>query len=655
MVSKWSDRTVREIVISFTILAAMSLCIVLSGQFVIHRMIQAAIEDQTKVVASNWVRFFAGSDPDVSAIAERGSLTPWQKRVVQSALAYGDIYSFLVFDVSGHLVYSSDFGVSVPDGNTPADDYALTALREDAIVVSVLTRERWPNRAVFAHVFAPISDAEGRPTGVLSLFVDQSRVSEKYHGLLDWLAVFVPLLCALFYAVPSVAFLIKRMQERAKSKRVHVLSTYDQLTGILNRHSFHEKMAQIYSGSQRRPCATLCYVDVDEFKSINDEYGHDYGDAILRHIGNVLQISVRPDDLVGRVGGDEFVLFLRDADTLRAERVAARILEAARTPFHFKGKTVQVTVSIGTRCLGPDEQPIEAIGKADQALYHAKSEGRNRHVEYFPELEIRETRRRNVEKRLHDALSNIALTINYQPIHRTSDRSLLGFEALARLDDADGTPISPTEFVPIAEETGLIHELSEYVLSNALQDAKTWPDGLFVSVNLSPAQFTTGALVPLVEGALRRFDFPASRLELEITEGLLIQNEDVAAIQLAELRAMGMSIAMDDFGTGYSSLGYLWRYKFDKIKVDRSFVEGFDFDPVRYGVVMGMIAQLGRTLDVQVTVEGLETEEHLASLDRYGCDQYQGYLFSRPMPPTEIAAYIRHQAPKRRISNHGRR
>lgn len=654
MTSKRFDQTAREIVMSFALLAVMCLGIVAGGQFVINDMIKSAIGNQTKAVAANWATLFAGSEPDIAAIAARGALTPWQDEVVQSALTYGDIYSFVVFDLSGQLIYSSDYGVTMPDGSIPADKNALAALRDSAEVVSVLERNRQPGQPVFARVFAPIRDVQDKPTGVVSLFMDQSRISAQYHRLLGWVAFFVPLLCAIFYSVPSSAFLIKRVQERTKSKHVHALSTYDQLTGVLNRHSFQEKIAEVFSAGERRPRAALCFLDVDKFKSINDEHGHEYGDAILRQIGNVLRMSVRPGDLVGRVGGDEFALLLCDAGRDRTERVARHILETVRTPFHHKGKTIQTTVSIGTRCLSPDERPIDALGKADQALYHAKSEGRNRQVEYFPGLEIRQARRRTVEKRLRDAISSNALKVFFQPIHSSNDRRLLGFEALVRMEETDGTPISPEEFVPIAEETGLIHDLSEYVLRTALKEALTWPEEFFVSVNLSPAQFTTGGLVPLVAETLNSFDVPAHRLELEITEGLLIHNEDVAALQLVELRAMGVSIAMDDFGTGYSSLGYLWRYNVDKIKVDRSFVEGFDFDPARYGVVIGLIAELGHTLDMQVTIEGLETQDQLVALDRYGCDQYQGYVFSKPLPPVELRDYIQRHDSRKLIPKLGR-
>lgn len=651
----WDKKTVRRrLLYAFVLLAAMSGGIIISGRSVIETLTEKAVAEETRIKASELARTFASDGKTFETIVERGTLTPWQQEIVAGALNYSSIYSFVVFGADGQLIYSTDYGVSAPDSVTEPNASALSALAQKDLVVDVLTRDT-PNsgKSVFAYVFVPIFTSEGAPGGVISLFVDRSQMAAHFHALLSWLGWLIPLLCAVFYAVPSCALIFKIEQDRRKARDLNRLSQFDHLTGVFNRQTINEKLMAHYQFGTQKPCYAVFYIDVDKFKTINDEFGHDYGDAVLRHLGLLLRETVRPGDLVGRFGGDEFVVILFDATEDIVRSIANSVLKQARRPITVDGHTIQTGLSIGSRLIREGESPQSAIRKADMALYHAKSMGRNQVVEYFPELDIRQTRRRAVEARMRQALKKEEFVLHFQPIHHASNRSLVGFEALLRLNAEDGEPISPAEFIPIAEETGIIRALSQFVLRAAIQSAASWPAHLTVSVNLSPAQIAGGHLVKDISEALQDYDFPAKRLEVEITEGLLMKEEKRATLQLVELRALGVSVAMDDFGTGYSSLGYLWQFDFDKIKIDRSFIEGLDFNPQRYGAIIKMVVELGKSMNMLVTIEGVETEQHLASLDQFGCDQYQGFWFSRPMPLGETTDYIaKHAGPSRSIAWH---
>ncbi|WP_187428190.1 hypothetical protein ROLI_003260 [Roseobacter fucihabitans] len=595
--------------------------------------VQKIVMTKSENVALNWATHFNAEMIDAIDIAERGSLSDNQQRVVDAAIEFSEIHSFAVFDINAELVYSSDYGVVKRQSDRNPDVHAQRVLGTGSPFIDIFSHPSdTENPDVFAHVFVPAFDTDGRAIGVIGLFMDKTESAAVYTKALSLFAWVLPALCAFLYALPSLAYVIKREQAHARTEKVALLSRFDQLTGTLNRHTMTHESKQLFANRGQLENVGVFFLDIDTFKGVNDEYGHEFGDAYLQFISSVILNNVRSDDLVGRMGGDEFVITLRKVSREKMREIGENILKDARAHFEYKGRTTQASVSIGCYLAEPSVSRKDALHAADLALYHAKATGRNAMVEYFPELDIAMLRRREIEARMRDAMRDQEFETVFQPITSPQNKKIVGFEALLRLYGNDGAPIPPSEFIPIAEESGMIEQIGAFILRDAVLNAKAWPEDVFVSVNLSPAQFKRGDLVSLVADTLQELDFPARRLEFEVTEGLLMADEQRVSDQLVGLKQMGISIAMDDFGTGYSSLGYLWKYSFDKLKIDRVFLEGFDFDKNRYGQIIETIVTLGHKMGMKVTVEGIETQGHQEMLDHLDCDQYQGFHFGKPMP-----------------------
>jgi diguanylate cyclase (GGDEF)-like protein len=399
-----------------------------------------------------------------------------------------------------------------------------------------------------------------------------------------------------------------------------------------------ERLEQaIASVGRRRDMAALLLLDLDRFKDINDTLGHPAGDLLLQEVGVRLSACVREIDTVARIGGDEFSIVLTGIkDATDAQLLSQRLLEIFRNPFDLAGHEVLVTISIGIALIPTDGSiPEKLLQHADIALYRAKEEGRNASRFFEPEMDARLQQRKAFERELRRALSRDELELYYQPKVCLMNDQVAGVEALVRWNHPDRGLVPPSEFIGIAEETGLILQLGEWVLRTACRQAATWSD-LEVSVNISPAQFRQPDLVQIVRNALHDSGLAPHRLELEVTESVLIQQPAAAAKLLDDLKALGVHVAMDDFGTGYSSLSYLQRFHFDKIKVDRSFIWAIGREPTAKAIVRAVIS-LANSLGMLTCAEGVETNEQLTALRCEGCSEVQGYLFGKPMPAAEFA------------------
>jgi len=384
------------------------------------------------------------------------------------------------------------------------------------------------------------------------------------------------------------------------------------------------------------------FIDLDRFKNVNDTLGHDGGDFLLKTVAERLRSVIRADDVVARLGGDEFVVVQTGISNKRqAEDFARRLITAVTAPMELREQTIIATVSIGVALAPADGANSQRLLKsADLALYRAKADGRNCVRFFLPEMDTELQERLKLERIIRDALLYERFELHYQPLFEMSERRLIGFEALIRLPGEDGTLIPPLVFIPLAEELRLIDKIGAWVLREACRTAATWPENLTVAVNLSPAQFSAGRVSDVVAAALKEAGLAAHRLELEITETLLLGNSEAIMSELHTLKEMGVAIVMDDFGTGYSSLSYLWRFPFDKIKIDRSFMQGFEGSSRDAKTVVKTIIALGRELNMRVTVEGVETATQAAFLDKADGDQAQGYFFGRPVPAAEVSANI---------------
>ncbi|TNC15983.1 EAL domain-containing protein [Methylobacterium terricola] len=432
--------------------------------------------------------------------------------------------------------------------------------------------------------------------------------------------------------------------EHAASARIHHLAYHDGLTGLPNREFFRQRLGEVLAaetarGETGRPEASgglshavLC-IDLDDFKCINDTLGHPVGDHLLRVVARRLRDSLRPGDTLARLGGDEFaVVAAVPGAGAEAVALADRLIAAARQPVEVDGQRIETGLSIGI-ALAPEDGDTadELLRCADLALYEAKRTGRSRHARFHGALEASARYRRLIETDLRAAIARRELGLHYQPIVRAEDGETVGYEALLRWHHPVRGPISPLDFIPVAEETGMIHEIGAFVLQEACREASGWASGRTVAVNLSPVQFRSTALAAQVAAALAASGLPAGRLELEITESVLLDASSNNLALLQQLKQLGARIALDDFGTGYSSLSYLCAFRFDKIKIDRSFIREICGSREALAVVQA-ITGLSRSLGIVTTAEGVESPEQADCLRGAGCTTLQGYLFGKPVP-----------------------
>jgi diguanylate cyclase (GGDEF)-like protein/PAS domain S-box-containing protein len=438
-------------------------------------------------------------------------------------------------------------------------------------------------------------------------------------------------------------------RKRAEA-RIAFMAHHDALTGLPNRVLLRERMEEMLARITRHggSMAALC-IDLDNFKSVNDTLGHPIGDLLLKTVASRLVEQLRPDDLVARLGGDEFaVLQSGVADATEVTSLAERLLAAISEPYDLDGHQISIGASVGVALAPSDSQDADRLLKsADIALYRAKSDGRGTFRFFEADMDARIQARRLLELELRTAINAGALEVNYQPLVNLASGETTGFEALVRWHHPERGFVPPMEFVPIAEETGLINQIGAFVLNRACMDAVAWPVPLKIAVNLSPRQFRAGNLLHIVTEALKRSGLPANRLELEITETLLLDKTDLVMATLHALRALGVHISMDDFGTGYSSLSYLRSFPFDKIKIDRSFVADMGANIDSQAIVKAIVS-LGSSLGITITAEGIETERDLELLKAEGCNEGQGFLFSKAQPQTEVLAALAAQASVRR-------
>ncbi len=430
-----------------------------------------------------------------------------------------------------------------------------------------------------------------------------------------------------------------REELQAKSQ---YLAYHDSLTGLGNRLLFKEHLEQaLRDVSLPHPSAVL-FLDLDGFKSVNDTLGHSVGDLLLKSIAAKLRNILRPTDRISRLGGDEFaILQTAGAQPASSLAMAEEIIAIVGQQNIIDGHDVTVGASIGIAFGAAGETDAEIILKnADIAMYSAKSDGRGTYRVFDPEMDSIVQARRILERNLRAGYSNNEFKLFYQPLVNLRTKKVKAFEALIRWEHPERGLISPSEFIQVAEEMGLIVPLGEWVLRQACAEAVDWPEEICVSVNLSPLQFAKGNLVSTVMNALASSGLPGSRLELEITELVLLEKSERNISILNQLRELGIRISMDDFGTGYSSIGYLRSFPFDKIKIDQSFVRDLLVDDGSLAIVRA-IAGLGVSFGIITTAEGVETEEQMRCLNLEGCTEVQGYFFSKPVPADEIAELLK--------------
>ncbi len=453
----------------------------------------------------------------------------------------------------------------------------------------------------------------------------------------------VPFIAVAFAGFALLVGLVIRHMRRtsqeidAGERQLRHLALHDPVCGLPNRIYFSDRLERVINDVRAGgPTAAVFYIDLDHFKDVNDTLGHHIGDELILNVTQRLSRIMRGEDLVARLGGDEFAIITACAsDSYSLQAIAGRIITAVSAPYAISGHNIIIGASIGIAVI--DRRVGDAadiLRYADMALYRAKNEGRNRACIYDAAMDADLSNRKLLEGDLLKAIQNNEIRAAYQPIVNASGDTIIGVEALARWTHPVHGEIPPVKFIPIAEHSGLIVELGEYMLRLACSEARNWPK-LLVAVNVSPLQFRRSDFVDIVERILAETKFDANRLELELTESTLLGNLETAELSMLRLKAIGVRFALDDFGTGYSSLLYLRRFPFDKLKIDSSFVRSIEKAPDAAAIVHAVVS-LGRGLGMKVTAEGVETAEQHLFLRAAGVHSMQGYRFGRPGVPGEI-------------------
>ena len=545
------------------------------------------LQRDTEQSALNWAQLAGSTVPDLEAVFEGRGLSTEARTQLKRLHHASQVFRFKLFDLQGRQILVSDDLDRVDAGGSKAK---TGASRDHAPPPSVLTgmsyivlnRENRPDRpAVYSEAYVPVL-REGRMLGIVEVYVDQVERAASADRAFARVAGTVAGLLTLLIAVAGWQLWRRRLQQRAAEARMRYLAHHDVLSGVLNRTSFREALQQAgWRRAEGGPGFALLCIDLDHFKDVNDSHGHAAGDEVLRQAAQRLNEAVRNGDHVARLGGDEFaVLQTGVSNAADVSTLAERIVKALAVPYEVAGGRVHCGGSVGVAIHGVDATEQEDLfHKADLALYRAKAAGRNTFSFYDATMDEQLQARRTLTHDLRDAIDSEQMTLAFQPLYANHGHTLCGYEALLRWQHPTRGNVGPAEFIPLAEDTGLIDALGRWVLQRACADAASWPAPLSVAVNLSAAQFRRGDLVEVVSGALEAAGLAAERLELEITESLLMSNTEQTLDTLRALSAMGVRIAMDDFGTGYSSLAYLWRFPFDKVKIDRAFTQNLANDP----------------------------------------------------------------------------
>jgi diguanylate cyclase (GGDEF)-like protein len=427
-------------------------------------------------------------------------------------------------------------------------------------------------------------------------------------------------------------------EQRRSEVKIEYMAHHDALTDLPNRVLLNERLEHALSQSvHRQEMLAVHHLDLDQFKAVNDTFGHPAGDKLLKMVADRLRGLARETDTIARMGGDEFVIVHAPIDDpAETTALAQRIIALISEPFDLDGHQVTIGASIGI-AVGPSDglKPDLLLRNADLALYRAKGDGRGTFHFFEPAMDLQMQTRRIMERDLRKALPAGEFELHYQPVVNLASGDISGFEALIRWNHPEQGMISPAAFIPLAEKTGFIVPMGEWVIREACATAAKWPGDLSVAVNISAAQFRSCGLMQVIVGALATSGLQPSRLEIEITETVLLQNRETTLAVLRQLRELGIRIAMDDFGTGYSSLTYLQCFPFDKIKIDRSFVKDITENAGSLNIVRA-VAALARGMGMTATAEGVETREQLDRITSEGCNEMQGFLFSRPLPAREI-------------------
>jgi diguanylate cyclase (GGDEF)-like protein len=628
-------------------LLLLTLAAFLGGAVAVEQLaIDRLLHEDAVATGQAWTAVLADNTADLAAIAAGEPPSQETRKFLARVKTVGRVFLYKIYDASGVPRFVSD---DLPEEADDEEDLAAhnpeaaEAIAAGGPTAEVKTGEPPGRPAFYAETYIPAFDARGRIVAVVESYVDQTGKRGQFQSVFAAATSALAALIILAFGVPAAAWYFrKRAQEKAEAD-LKFLAAYDPLSGLANRATLVEGlMAALADAPMRDRSLAVHCVNIDRFKDINDTLGLEAADMLLRLVADRLTAIAAPHDVVARLSADEFVVVQADiGERSEAEAFAARIAQEVAQPLTINGEEIAVTVGIGIAIAPEHGRDAERLLKSAMlALAKGKEDGRAQIRFFSTDLDNELYRRLKLERTIDLALAQRRFVVHFQPQYSPDGKKLAGFEALARLPTGDGSFIPPTDFVPAAERMGVISALGAWILEEACMAAAEWPEHLSVAVNLSPAQFGKEGVAGVVAAALERSGLDPRRLQLEITESLLLQDSSGVMDELARLKALGAAIVMDDFGTGYSSLGYLWRFPFDKIKIDGSFMRAFKTADAQAEKIVRAIVTLGHTLGMRVCVEGVENREHAGYALAVGSDEVQGFHFGRPVPATDVAGVI---------------
>jgi diguanylate cyclase (GGDEF)-like protein len=626
------------------VLIGATACALLATAYVlVMDSVQSLSAAESAHRAKAWTQALVTQVTDLADVINGAAPSSTSRAYLEQARSTDDVWQYRLYDKAGKLVVKSG---QIGQPNIYAEalgDVRPSAVREVA-ASGIFVKSR-AGRAdvepdVIGEAIVPIV-IDRELHGYLLLEIDETKRRDSTQSVITKLAATLLGLLLLAFGAPAVAFLRQTRKKERAEDQLEYLAYHDGLTGLKNRSSISRILDHTISETAAGLSCAVHMIDLDNFKGINDTKGHDAGDMLLQEVAKRLVKVCEGSAEVGRLGGDEFVIIQRNVrKSSQVEALAQQIINTMKKPVSFNGAELDTGASIGASLHPIDgKTSADLLKSADTALYVAKRDGRGCYRMFKPEYDAKMQRRSAVEAKVRQALIHGGFTLAYQPIFNLATKRIVSLEALLRLHDGELGHITPGEFIPIAEEAGLIEEVGDWVIAEACRSLALLPSQLRLAINLSAVQFYRGDVVSTVMKAIAATKIDPRRLELEITESLLLKNSAEVQDKIGRLKALGCTLALDDFGSGYSSLSYLWRYPFDKIKIDREFVAALSSNPDVEGIVE-IILHLAKKLKMIVTAEGIETYDQELILASLGCDQVQGFLYSKPVSMADLAPFF---------------
>jgi diguanylate cyclase (GGDEF)-like protein len=633
--------------------AAAVVALVVGTILVQRYAIEHLLYQDAMTTGRNWTEYLATNVKDIQEIATGTAPSDATLASFEQGKKVGRVFLYKIFDSEGRLRFVSDesLGGKV-DAEALAEHNPEAAAAVTARVAVVEVKEGSPPRRppFYAETYVPLV-VDGEVAAVIETYIDQTEKRTLFNDTLTIASLILAAIVTIAFGVPAAAWYLRLREQQRADARINYLANYDGLTGLANRSQLAKRLSRVIgsAAAARTPLAVHC-IDLDRFKDLNDSLGHDAGDLVIKAVADRLRAVAGANDIVARLGGDEFAIVqVQPVDAAGVEAFAQRVIDRLAVPSWLNGHEVKVSAHIGV-ALAPEHgtDAGRLMKSADLALDKCKSEARGNVRLFSAALDTELDMRLKYERAIRAAIDDSGFVLYFQPQYRNAGGGLVGFEALLRLPTGDGGFIPPSTFIPIAETMGLIDRIGAWVLDQACITATAWPAHLKVSVNLSPSQFAGGNVAGILSRSLRKAGLAPQRLEVEITESLLMVDTDAILAELARIKELGVSIAMDDFGTGYSSLNYLWRFPFDKIKIDGSFIQALDADDATAQKIIRTIVALARSLGMRVMVEGVETARQANFVSMIDCDEVQGFYFGIPAPASELGPmimsdYLRHR------------